>query len=34
MEFWAAVELGALGAMVLVAEVVVEFRLTAHSDIN
>jgi hypothetical protein len=34
MEFWAAVDLGVLGAVVMVEEVAVEFSLTAHSDIN
>jgi hypothetical protein len=34
MEFWAAVELGALGAVVMVEEVAVEFSLMARIDIN
>jgi hypothetical protein len=33
-EFWAAVDLGALGAVVIVEEVAVEFSLKAHIDIN
>jgi hypothetical protein len=33
-EFWAAVELEALGAVDMVEEVAVELRLMARSDIN
>jgi hypothetical protein len=33
-KFWAAVDLGALGAVVMVEEVAVEFSLMAHNDIN
>jgi hypothetical protein len=33
-EFWAAVELEALGAVVMVEEVAVDLSLMARSDIN